>query len=123
MTTGNNNHLNIATISSRYKMVPPILTKGYGYSKWKYKLEIWQVLTPWEKEKQGYPASSFFTDQVNKLKNLIENLGSENGVRFVIIELQKLYLKDESFELAKSRKSLKFSMPSDITIPVTIFEQ
>ena len=44
-------------------MAPPILTKGYGYSKWKYKLEIWQVLTPWEKEKQGYPAFSFFTDQ------------------------------------------------------------
>ena len=65
----------------------------------------------------------FSQTQINKLKNLIENLGSENGVRFVIIELQKLYLKDESFELAKSRKSLKFSMPSDITIPVTIFEQ
>ena len=65
----------------------------------------------------------FSQTKINKLKNLIENLGSENGVRFVIIELQKLYLKDESFELAKSRKSLKFSMPSDITIPVTIFEQ
>ena len=79
-------------------MTPPILNKEYGYSNCKYDLSIWEAFTTLEKTKQGLAMFLSLTGQDKQtVRNIIvQNLSSANGVKLIIEELDKLYLKDDS---------------------------
>ena len=81
-----------------FKMTPPVLTKEYGYSNWKYNLIIWEPFTSLEKEKKGLAVFLSLIGQDKQAVRTIsvENLHSVNGVKLIIEMLDKLYLKDES---------------------------
>ena len=92
---GNSNNDNT---HNSFKMTPPVLTKEYSYSNWKYNLRVWEALTLLEKDKQGLAVFLALTGQDKQaVRNIsVGNLNSVNGVKRIIEELDKLYLKDES---------------------------
>ena len=54
-----------------FKMTPPVLTKEYGYSNWKYDL----TLTSLEKEKQGL---AVFLSLTSQKKQVVRTVSIEN---------------------------------------------
>ena len=109
-------------------LAPLVLTKEYGYSNWKYDLAIWQAFTSLSKAKQGPAVYLSLSNQDKQaIRNIpLQDLGSEKGIEFIISELDKLYLKDESSLAYKTNERFeKFSRPSDMTISdyVIKFEQ
>ena len=129
MTTTNvNESNNVGNNSFNYKLTPPILNKEYGYSNWKYDLKIWEAFTSLEKQKQGLAVFLSLTGQDKQaVRNIsIENLSSTDGVKLIIAELDKLYLKDESsLAYEACEKFEKFSRQSEMSINdyVIKFEQ
>ena len=95
-------------------MTPPVLTKQYGYSHWKYNLSIGDAFTSLENEKQGLTVFLPSTGREKQAVRTISvaNLSSVNGVKFIIEELDKLYLKDKSSLVYETyKKSETFSRP------------
>ena len=65
--SGNSND----NVHNNFKMTPPVLTKEYGYSNWKYDL----TLTSLEKEKQGLAVCLPLTSQK---KQVVRTTSIEN---------------------------------------------
>lgn len=66
--SGNSNSSNI---HNSFKTTPPVLTKEYGYSNWKYDL----TLTSLEKEKQGL---AVFLSLTSQKKQVVRTISIEN---------------------------------------------
>ena len=118
MSTPSGNSNNGNTHNS-YKMTPPVLTKEYGYSNWRYNLSVWEVLTLLEEENQGFTVYLSLTSQDKQAARTrsVENLSSANGVKLTIEELDKLYIKGESSLVHEAYIKLeKFSRPHEMSI-------
>ena len=114
--SGNSNSSNI---HNSFKTTSPVLTKEYGYCNWRHQLSVLQALTLLEKDKQGLAVFLSLTSQdKHALRTIIvENLRSANGVKLIIEELGKFYLKDESSLVYEAYKTFeKFSRPHEMCL-------
>ena len=104
--------------SSNFK-APPSLSKSSCYDDWLKEIEIWQAFTDLAAEKQG-PA--VFLTLEGKAREAILNMDIEkikgkNGVKNIVTELNKLYLKDKlemAYEIYDAFE--RFRRPADMSI-------
>lgn len=91
---------------------PPPFNKGDNYENWKKTLEIWQLVTPLEVNKQG--AAIFLSLEKEAREAVLElpqeDIAGDEGVNNILNCLDNLYLKDKTqsaFEALEEFESLK----------------
>ena len=96
--------------SVNYNKAPPAFTKDMNYEKWKTKLEMWQLVTSFAKDKQG-PALFLVLDEDTQ-EALSEiptaQINCDNGVKNILVILDKLYLKDKTQAATEALVALVF---------------
>ena len=87
----------MATSSSK---IPPLLSKSPVYTDWKKKIDIWSSFTSLEKEKQGAALLLTLEGEAEDaaLELDVSVINSNDGLKSVIQQLDKLYLKDKTLE-------------------------
>ena len=82
---------------SSYKHPPQLDEKDY--TQWKNEVELWEMLTDMDKKKQGLAIALSLTGKARELATSIdrEKLTSEEGVKHVLNELDKLFEKERTF--------------------------
>ena len=104
------------TVSSRGPKIPTPTKNSYNDHAhnsftWKSNLSISEAFAPLEKEEQGLTVFFSFTDQDKQAVRIIrvKTLSSANGLKLIIEELDKLYLKDEVVQHMNHTKNFKSS--------------
>ena len=79
-------------------MAPPAFTKDTNYEKWKTKLEMWQLVTSSAKDKEGPTLFLVLDDNTQEALSETPNaqINCDNGVKNILVILDKLYLKDKT---------------------------
>ena len=82
---------------SSYKHPPQLEERDY--TQWKNEVELWQMFTDMEKKKQGLAVALSLTGKARDIATSIdrEKLTSEEGVKYVLNELDKLFEKEKTF--------------------------
>ena len=86
--------------SASYNKAPPLLSASKSYSDWKKLINLWQTFTTLEKAKQG-PALVLSLEgkaQEAALELDSKDISGEDGVKAVLIKLDKIYEKDKLIE-------------------------
>ena len=75
---------------------PPLLSDPEGYSNWRADLEIWEIFTDLEKKKRGPAVFLSLTGQAREYVRALgaEEVGKETGIKSIIEQLDKIFLKD-----------------------------
>ena len=89
---------------------PPVLSDPEGYSNWRADLEIWEMFTDLEKKKRGPAVFLSLTGQAREHVRALgaEEIGKETGVKSIIEQLDKIFLKDSDTVWHTSQKCLQF---------------
>ena len=84
-------------MTTREHKGPPKLTDKTNYADWKYDITVWQLFTDLQAVKQGPALYLSLEGKALECARGIEiaNIGSENGFKTILDELDKLFLKDE----------------------------
>ena len=107
---------------------PPTLGKDSLDVNWKKKIKIWKEITPAPEEKHAPVIFITLTGEARKaiLNMDIEKLTEKIGVNNLMLELDKMYLKDESSQAYETYETFeKLVRPSGMSISDYImkFEQ
>ena len=80
--------------------IPPLLSKSPVYTDWKKKLDIWSSFTSLEKEKQGAAVLLTLEGAAEEavLELDVSVINSNDGLKSIIQQLDKLSLKDKTLE-------------------------
>ena len=80
--------------------IPPLLSKSPVYTDWKKKIHIWSSFTSLEKEKQGAAVLLTLEGAAEEaaLELDVSVINSNDGLKSIIQQLDKLYLKDKTLE-------------------------
>ena len=80
--------------------IPPLLSKSPVYTDWKKKIDIWSLFTSLEKEKQGAAILLTLEGAAEEaaLELDVSVINSNDGLKSIIQQLDKLYLKDKTLE-------------------------
>ena len=90
---------------------PPALKNGDSYEKWLKELAIWQLYTGLDEKKQGPALTLSLTGKARDcvLELSVDDIGAEGGVKKIIDQLDKLFLKDKFKMLTLLMKLLSHS--------------
>ena len=107
---------------------PPALGKDTLYVNWKREIKIWEAFTSLPDEKK---APAIFMTLIGEAREAVLNMDIEKltdklGVKYLIEELDKMYLKDESSQAYEAYECFeKFVRPHGMSISdyVIKFEQ
>ena len=91
-------------------MAPPAFTKDTNYEKWKTKLEMWQLVTSSAKDKEGPTLFLVLDDNTQEALSETPNaqINCDNGVKNILVILDKLYLKDKTQAATEALVALVF---------------
>ena len=80
--------------------IPPLLSKSPVYTDWKKKIDIWSSFTSLEKEKQGAAVLLTLEGAAEEaaLELDVSVINSNDGLKSIVQQLGKLYLKDKTLE-------------------------
>ena len=104
---------------------PPALREDVPYENWKKEINIWQRFTTLEKKKQGLAIFLSLEGKAREavLELEIDEMNEDDGVKKVLAQLDKLYLKDKlqlSFQAYDNFR--KFKRPADMPIADFVVE-
>ena len=111
-------------MTSSYK-APPLLNEDTSYERWKKELTLWEICTEVPVAKR---AAVVCLTLKGKARDIAVNLDvaaiqSENGIKALTDELDKLYLKDEDQRKYAAYENFeKFKRPHDMSIAEYIVE-
>ena len=80
--------------------IPPLLSKSPVYTDWKKKIDIWSSFTTLEKDKQGAAVLLTLEGAAEEaaLELDVSIINSNDGLKSITRQLDKLYLKDKTLE-------------------------
>ena len=80
--------------------IPPLLSKSPVYTDWKKKIDIWSSFTTLEKDKQGAALLLTLEGAAEEaaLELDVSVINRNDGLKSIIQQLDKLYLKDKTLE-------------------------
>ena len=104
---------------------PPLLSESTSYENYKKEVEIWQLLKVCTAKEEGPILFRTLSGKAKDtaLKLGVDKIGSDNGVKLIIDELDKLFLADKNtrmFEVLE--KFEQYKRPTDVSIPQFISE-
>ena len=114
-------------VTKGYK-APPSLKRETLYVNWKKEIRIWEAFTSLPEEKRAPAIFMTLSGEAKEavLNMNIEALTDKTGIKNLIEELDKMYLKDESSQAYEAYETFeKFVRPSGMSISdyVIKFEQ
>ena len=112
-------------MASTKRQVPPSLPEAKSYDDWLKLVKIWRRITDVEKSKQGSTLLLSLKGEAHEaaLQVSEDDLVKDNGIDYVINELDKLYKKDDTlkkFEILDSFET--YRRPANTTIKQYIIE-
>ena len=112
-------------MASTKRQVPPSLPEAKSYDDWLKLVKIWRRITDVEKSKQGSTLLLSLKGEAQEaaLQVSEDDLVKDNGIDYVINELDKLYKKDDTlkkFEILDSFET--YRRPANTTIKQYIIE-
>ena len=103
----------------------PVLSDPEGYSNWRADLEIWEMFTDLEKKKRGPAVFLSLTGQARECVRALgaEEIGKETGVKSIIEQLDKIFLKYSDTRVYVAFKKLfNYRRMSGVTITDFVVE-